>query len=176
MRVIREKKTNNEFPKEIICERCGSDLEIDKYDIKEGYLGQAYVECPVCGEKTYNGLEDYNKDITIDSVKYPDNFYCFKDGVKLSSDEVEKYIKDIVGHFRREPESFVSYAGSGNSVVIGFNFSGDEEYVIIVAQGYYETSIPYDREDYDAQNSIDWGWKNMPASNCNVSKIRRNDD
>lgn len=167
MKVLsREKENKSKFPITIECEHCGAVLQIDNIDeIKKGYLGQGCVECPVCNKDTYNGLEDFSEEITVDTVKFPDHFYYFGNGVELKNTEIKNYIKDIIGHFRKEPEAFASSTSSGDTMVFGFNFSGDNEYQIIVAKDYYETSIPYEPEDYELQNSIDWGWKNIPTSN-----------
>ena len=61
MRVIensRKKDIKVKFPIEHKCEHCGSVLEVERDDIEEGYLGQAYVICPICHQEAYLGIEE----------------------------------------------------------------------------------------------------------------------
>ena len=155
-------KGNIKFPLTIECEKCGSQLEIDEEDIVIKVLGLPGVICPVCGKWTaVDELEDeYSVNITKDNIEFPDHFFHSVNGVDLDKDEIKKYINDGIEWFRKNPEAFVYTTGTGNTGIMIQNYSGDEEYHAIVTKDYYDTFIPYEKEDYDAQNSVDWEWKN----------------
>ena len=36
------------YPRKLICEHCGSELEYEKYDLRIGALGAVYLDCPCC--------------------------------------------------------------------------------------------------------------------------------
>ena len=107
--------------------------------------------------------------LTEDNIEFPKHFYCFKDGVDVTSEEIKEYIKDAIKFFRNNPSCFCYSTGSGNTSVIVLNFSGDEEYAVNVAKGYYEAHIPYGDKDYLVHNANDWKWENI-----GVKKVRNN--
>lgn len=157
MRIIESKKLNkkNIFPLKIKCANCESLLEIEEEDVCHGYLGTAYVICPVCHEKIF--ISDYDakigeeldEEINVDTIRFPDHFYYFGGDktVEVANDEIHNWIKEGVNYFRKNPDSFCFNTGSGDTNVFVFNYSGDEEYVVVVAKNYYESSIPFDDID-----------------------------
>lgn len=177
MKVLKKEEIKQDiFPIRIQCENCGVDLDVESIDdVEYGYLGAAYVRCPECTTKTYSGLESLDQNVTMNNVKFPDHFYYFGNGKELSSEEIQNYIREIIKHFREDPEAFCSHTGSGNTMVFGFNFSGDKEYVFYVVKDYYETSIDYENVDVKLQEKIGWGWKNVPTSNTGIVKIPKDE-
>lgn len=168
-----EKEEHDIFPVTIECENCGSELELDKSDIDEGYNGQHCVICPVCGKKSYSIDEIYpGNAITVESVEFPKHFYSFADGSHVSNSRIKEEIKRAIESFREEPESFCYSTGYGDFHITVLNFSGDEEYSITVCNkdGVYDAEIPFAKEDYDAQKRINWGWTNSPTSNIATKK------
>ena len=168
-----EKEEHDIFPVTIECENCGSELELDKSDIDEGYNGQHCVICPVCGKKSYSIDEIYpGNAITVESVEFPKHFYSFADGSHVSNGRIKEEIKRAVESFREEPESFCYTTGYGDFHITVLNFSGDKEYSITVCNkdGVYDAEIPFAKEDYDAQERVDWGWTNSPTSNTATKK------
>ena len=132
------------------CECCASTLLVDEDDVKEGYLGMAYVVCPVCQKKTYLEIETLDKKVTIDNLKFPDNFYYTggEGSKELSIDEIRRYIKDAINFFRNNPDNFCYMTGSGDTAIFVLNYSGDENYEITLCKGYYSTEIEYEDGDY----------------------------
>lgn len=178
MKIIENNlKTNNPVIR-IRCENCQSVLDVEQQDIKTKGLGIAFVTCPVCGKETTDGLDDFDKNLTVDNIEFPKDFFSFKDGVELNSDEIKTYIKKCIKHFREEPDAFCCYTGTGDTLVIVFNHSGDEEYVVNVCKGYYQANIPYDLEDYRVQSRNDWIWVNKSTANigCLVRKSENDKD
>ena len=161
------------FPVTIECENCGSELLVDKIDVEEGYLGQHCIICPACGKKSYSIDEIYpGNAITVESVEFPKHFYSFANGSHVSNSRIKEEIKKAVEFFREEPESFCYTTGYGDFHITVLNFSGDEEYSITVCNkdGVYDAEIPFAKEDYDAQERINWGWTNSPTSNIATKK------
>lgn len=149
------KKEDDKFPLKIVCEECGSELEVEESDIRIGYLGTCYVKCPVCNKDTYI----YELDgvvVTKDTIKFPDYFYHFDNGKKLSNEEIEDYIRRGIEWHRRNPNSFVWDCGTGDSDIAVYNYSGDNEYRVVVSRGFYDCEIPFEEEDYDVQDEDSW--------------------
>lgn len=154
MKIIKKNKEKNDliFPLHVVCEECGSELEVEKEDIFYGHLGISFVTCPVCGEKTPTNCGTLDIKVTKDNIIFPDYFYDFHNGVDCSSEEIKKDIDRGIKYFRMNPEKFAWYGGSGNTFIAIYNMRGDSEYWVIVAKGYYETLISYEQEDYDTQD------------------------
>ena len=154
----KNKEIEIRFPRHHTCENCESVLLIYKEDVKHGFLGQAYVDCPACGKKSYLDIEGLDVDVTIDNLIFPDYFYHFgtDDSHKLSNEEIKRYIKDGIKFFRENPDNFCYMTGSGDTAVFILNYPGDENYSITVCKGYYETEIKYTEEDYELDREALW--------------------
>jgi len=147
-----------QYPLKHECKNCGSVLIVDENDVKWGYLGQAYVDCPVCHRKSYLEIDGLDEDITVDNLVFPDHFWYFgdKDAKELTSDEIKECIKEAIEFFRKNPDNFCYMTGSGDTAVFVLNYPGDENYSITVCKGYYETEIAYTEEDYELDREALW--------------------
>ena len=115
--------------------------------------------CPVCGKNSY--VDDIDTPpITADTIKFPEHFHYFGDGVDINNEEIQEWIKKAIKWFRENPENFSYSTGTGNTRIHVENFSGDEAYCVVVSKDFYETEIPYEKADYCAQDNYDWNWKN----------------
>lgn len=143
-------KKKIEFPIEHECQNCGSILEVLDCDIEEGFLGQAYVICPICNKKSFLEIDELDNEITVDNLVFPKHFYYFgdTDAAKLTNDEIKKFIKDGINFFRNNPENYCYTTGTGDTIVFVLNYPGDENYIVYVCKGYYETEIRYTNDDY----------------------------
>ena len=152
-------ETEKTFPMKVTCEFCSSELEIEESDLHEGYMGSMYIVCPVCGKNSY--VDDIDTPpITADTIKFPEHFHYFGDGVDINNEEIQEWIKKAIKWFRENPENFSYSTGTGNTRIHVENFSGDEAYCVVVSKDFYETEIPYEKADYCAQDNYDWNWKN----------------
>lgn len=162
MRVIEKKSDIKQtvYPIQVICNNCGSKLEVEDGDAYVGHLGAMYYKCPVCSEEN---MVDELEGITLtkDNIEFPIHFYYFGNGVDLSSEEIRKYINDAINFFRNNPDNFCYTTGSGNTGILVQNFSGDHEYHVVVTKDFYETEIPYGTKDYDALESVNGRWRNV---------------
>lgn len=109
----------------------------------------------MCNKDTYIDELD-GVVVTKDTIKFPDYFCYFGNGKELSNKEIEEYIRRGIEWHRMNPNNFVWTSGSGNTTVAVYNYTGDEEYKVVVGKGYYECEIPYEEEDYDVQDYDSW--------------------
>lgn len=166
MKILKTNE-NKAWPKKIECKYCGAELEVEYDDIHVGALGMGYFDCPVCKKKCYlEDDEDFPDEVvTVNNLRFPDHFFHSSEGVDISSEDIRRYVENAITFFRNEPDAFVFTTGSGNTAVIVFNYSGDENYHVIVSKDYYDTYIDYEQEDYDIQNKNDWKWVNKGLDN-----------
>lgn len=142
---------NTSYPRKVVCDRCGSELEYEKEDTRIGYLGVTHLDCPLCGEEIM--LEGNEQDIflTKDNIKFPTHFYHFskETGAKeIPSYRIEEYIRKGIDFLRENKEEFYWYSGTGDSRIFVFRYDGDEMYDIVVAKDFYETEISFSNKDY----------------------------
>lgn len=151
MRIIvdRYKKINNkdEYPMIINCDNCSSDYEIEYDDTYIGALGCRYVKCPCCG---YENMMDDGIQLTKDNLKFPDHYFSFADGVKVSDEAIDGYVKRCIEALRNSKDKgfYATCTGTGDTHIFVFRYDGDEEYFVYVGKGGYETNVPFEDVDY----------------------------
>ena len=132
----------------ITCEHCNSELEVEDDDIQVGVYGMGYVVCPCCGEETYaDELADYFQ-LTKDNVEFPTHYYSFNKAVNIDDDTINKLVKECIERFDPNDENdWVRYIGSGDTMVFVFKFGEDAGYDVYVCKNYYETFIPFNKNN-----------------------------
>lgn len=161
MKIIKHNSDNKSstisFPIKVTCEHCGSIIELESEDdFHEGYHGMMFFKCPCCCKESYIDYPDIDKKVTIDNLNFPDNFWHFDstDGetVHVQDEDVAEYIKNGILKLREhrfdDDYGDMFYTGSGDTLVYIKRYPGDEEYMVCVAQNYYQTEIPFELEDY----------------------------
>lgn len=145
-------KSNNPVPTKenewlMTCEMCGSVLEAETGDTYIGALGCRYVKCPCCGAE--NMLDD-GIVLTKDNLLFPEHYFSFRDGVKLTNKMVDKCVKNCIEALRNSTDKnfYATRTGSGDTHVFVFKYDGDEEYYVYVGKGGYETLVPFEDVDY----------------------------
>lgn len=141
------------YPREHICEKCESELEYDENDVYVGWMGCAYIKCPVCGEE--NMLEDNEFAIKLSSenIEFPKHFHHIsKDtgAIDISSNEIQKWIQAGIKDFRRHPKEKYDYSCQCGDTFLHIYRDNyyDDIYRIIISKDYYETIIPFEYKDY----------------------------
>lgn len=132
----------------ITCEHCDSELVVEDDDIQVGAYGAGYVVCPCCGEETYaDELADYFP-LTKDNVEFPTHYYSFNNGVHIDDDTINKWVKKCIEKFDPNDENdWCRFTGSGNTMVFVSKLDEDEEYDVYVRKNYYETFIPFNKNN-----------------------------
>lgn len=131
------------------CEWCESEFEYDKEDIIYKAYGSGYVKCPCCGKDTI--LEDEGIDLTIQNLEYPTHFahtYIGDIARHISDEEIKHEITRGIAYFRTHKDEWTWFTCFGDFYVVIFRMDDDESYEIMVARDFYETSIPFEAQDY----------------------------
>ena len=158
MKVLKRNDVSNEvFPFTAVCNECGSELEVDKEDIYIGRLGAALFKCPVCGGEIMlcnYGITDLDIDLTVDNMIFPDHYCHFKaaSNDKIDNEDLRKQIRKLIELLRNNPDYLYALSMGTNFAIIIHNDPGDGFYNITIANGYYNTEIPYTNID----RAINW--------------------
>lgn len=124
------------------CYECDAELEFSIDDTYIGALGARYVKCPVCGREIMteecNGIQ-----LNSSNIEFPKHFFE-PDGVDIPDSEINDWVRRClkIAEESDEPYGYFVHAGSGNTIVILMAY--EDEYEIIVAKDYYETSVDKD--------------------------------
>jgi hypothetical protein len=95
-------------------------------------------------------------------VKFPYGFYNFHNGVDISDDEINNWIKKCIDQLENDKEESYASIASGNTMVIvkryyDYNYEEDENrynYEIIVTKGYWEEIIYNANKSYSKSKII----------------------
>lgn len=134
------------------CSECDSELEITEEDTHIGWLGARFIICPCCGEEA---MVDELDGITLtkDKLEFPIHFNRttkeLRNVVEVNSDEIIKEIQRAITYFREHKDEYYWYTSYGDLFLIVFRYSDDEEYYVMATKDFYETYIPFEKEDYE---------------------------
>ena len=141
------------YPRKHICEKCRSELEYEKSDLRMGVLGCMHLDCPCCG---YEIMLEENEDtiiLTADNVVFPTHFFHTSKehgAVDVCDNEtIKKEIRKGVDFLRRNREEWDWMTAYGNLYIDITRHDNDENYVVFVSNDYYETYIPFEDIDYE---------------------------
>lgn len=140
------------YPRVCVCDKCGSELEYEKSDLHMGFLGCMYLTCPLC--KNENMMEENEGTITLtkNNVEFPTHFYHTSKETGAvdccNNKEVKDAINRAIDYFRENKEDYGYSTSCGNLYVHVCRCDGDENYDVVVSNDYYETYIPFEKEDY----------------------------
>lgn len=139
------------YPKKYVCEKCESELEYEKSDLKYGDYGCAYIECPLCKYKNYID-EEQDLTLTTNNIEFPTHFHhTSKETGAVDvcrNDIVKKWINEGIEYLRTQKDEFYWLRATGNMYMIIFRLEDDEDYEIFISDSHYETYIPFKSEDY----------------------------
>ena len=121
------------------CYECDAELEFSLEDTYIGALGARYVKCPICG---YEIMTDECDGIELNSsnIEFPKHFFEPK-GVDIPDSKINNWVREClkVAEESDKPYGYFVHTGSGNTLVILLAY--EDDYEIIVAKDYYETSL-----------------------------------
>ena len=142
----------NPFPKGLLCDGCGSELEYEKSDIEFGAYGCGSIKCPLCEYNNELWTKDECLSLTIDNVEFPTHFHhtSIETGaVDISNEEIKKYIQKAINFFRNNKDEFSWFTETGTLHIAVWRMDGDESYEVVVSKDHYATSIPFEEIDYN---------------------------
>lgn len=141
------------YPRKIICDRCGSELEYEHSDVVIGALGGAYVYCPLCN---YDNMIDSHEDevtLTKDNVEFPKHFHYTSVNTgavdNCDNEHITKAINNAIDYFRQNKDEFIWLTETGNLHLTVFRYEEDNDYYVVVTDNYYSTYIPFEDKDID---------------------------
>lgn len=140
------------YPRKLICEECGSELEYEKSDLRMGALGSIYLDCPLC--HCDNMLESHEDEITLtkDNIVFPTHFFhtSAETGAVdcCNNESIKEEIHRGIDFLRKNKERFSWMTEYGNLYVYISRYVDDENYAIMVTNDFYSTYIPFEPEDY----------------------------
>lgn len=145
-------KTIEPYPRHLICEECRSELEYEESDLRMGYLGCMYLDCPLCGYENFLDTNENNIDLTVDNIEFPTHFWhTSKETGALDVCDtygIRQDIKRGIEYFRRNKDEFDWFTSSGNLYVNIHRYEGDEVYDITLSNDFYHVEIPFEDKDY----------------------------
>ncbi len=145
-------KSTKPYPRKIVCDGCGSELEYEEADLRIGALGCVYLDCPLCNRDIM--IEDSEKDVALtrDNVEFPVHFFHTSKETGAvdccNNKEVKKCINDAIDYFRKNKDEYDWFCYYGNLYINVRRWNGDENYEVVVSNNYYDTYIPFEEEDY----------------------------
>lgn len=159
MKVLKNNYNSEEITKEvksnvltINCDKCDSELEITENDTHIGWLGARFITCPCCGEESMVDELD-GITLTMDNLEFPVHFNRTTKGlrhvVETKSDEIIKEVKRAITYFRENKDEWNWYTSYGDLFINVYRYSGDKAYFVLVTKDFYETYIPFEKEDYE---------------------------
>lgn len=118
--------------KEIICDQCKNEFYYEDSDIKVLNEFELGFICPECG----NQIVVEERELI---GKFPQDFYHFVNGRKLTDEETQHYIDRVRDELNQSTEKVdFEFMASGDTIVFGTKY--DSEYEIYVAKEYYSFS------------------------------------
>lgn len=143
MRVIKTIAKNDEYPKRVLCENCGANLEYEKEDEFIGWMGCKNVICPECGDATFV-TERVVKPTWNATFNHTSTEYGAKE---IGNEKTQKYIDEVVSSLVNCNEEFTHHVMvCGNTLVVGIK-CGDDGIDIYVTKDYYGDMLAM--EDYN---------------------------
>ena len=131
MAVVAVKKKR--IKKEITCPNCENLLSYEKEDVEIGHYGCECITCPECGEKILiTGKR-------IMPPTFPQTFYHFGSGKKISDKNIQEMINEVVDNIKIANVGDFYSISSGDAMVVALK--NEDSTDIIVAKDYWEDTL-----------------------------------
>ena len=131
MSVVTVKK--KQIKKEITCPNCENLLSYEKEDVEIGHYGCECITCPECGEKILiTGKR-------IMPPTFPQTFYHFGSGKKISDKNIQEMINEVVDNIKIANVGDFYSISSGDAMVVALKDEDSTD--IIVAKDYWEDTL-----------------------------------
>lgn len=139
------------YPKKFVCEKCNSELEYEKEDVRIGEYGCFVIDCPLCGYENY--LDEDGITLTMDNIEFPTHFHHVSTETGAvdfcDNEHIKKYICEAINYLRRnKDEHDWGQHITGNLYLHVQKYEGDEMYYITVSNDFYNSFVNFESEDY----------------------------
>ena len=131
MSVVTVKK--KQIKKEITCPNCENLLSYEKEDVEIGHYGCEFITCPECGEKILITGE------RIMPPTFPQTFYHFGSGKKISGKNIQEMVNEVVDNIKRADVGDFYSMATGDTMVVALK--NEDSTDIIVAKDYWEDTL-----------------------------------
>lgn len=131
MAVVAVKKKR--IKKEITCPNCENLLSYEKEDVEIGHYGCEFITCPECGEKILITGE------RIMSPTFPQTFYYFGSGKKISDNNIQGMVNKVVDNIKKADVGDFYITAIGDTMVVALKYEDNID--IIVAKNYWEDTL-----------------------------------
>ena len=131
MAVVAVKK--RQIKKEITCPNCENLLSYEKEDVEIGHYGCECITCPECGEKILITGE------RIMPPTFPQTFYHFGSGKKISDKNIQEMINEVVDNIKIANVGDFYSISSGDAMVVALKDEDSTD--IIVAKDYWKDTL-----------------------------------
>ena len=131
MAVVAVKK--RQIKKEITCPNCENLLSYEKEDVEIGHYGCECITCPECGEKILITGE------RIMPPTFPQTFYHFGSGKKISDKNIQEMINEVVDNIKIANVGDFYGISSGDTMVVALKYEDNID--VIVAKDYWEDTL-----------------------------------
>ena len=131
MAVVAVKK--RQIKKEITCPNCENLLSYEKEDVEIGHYGCECITCPECGEEILITGE------RIMPPTFPQTFYHFGSGKKISDKNIQEMINEVVDNIKKADVGDFYSISSGDAMVVALKDEDSTD--IIVAKDYWEDTL-----------------------------------
>ena len=131
MAVVAVKK--RQIKKEITCPNCENLLSYEKEDVEIGHYGCECITCPECGEKILITGE------RIMPPTFPQTFYHFGSGKKISDKNIQEMINEVVDNIKIANVGDFYSISSGDAMVVALKY--EDSIDVIVAKDYWEDTL-----------------------------------
>lgn len=135
MKVIsRNEIREADYPKRIVCDHCGAELEYDKDDEFVGLWGMKCITCPECNEDCFvsdHRVEPPNWKTTFDHTNSDS-------AVAIDDEEIQEYIDKCYAKLTSDEWKLGDHylTGSGDTMIFGVKY--EDEIRVFVTRDYYE--------------------------------------
>ena len=131
MAVVAVKK--RQIKKEITCPNCENLLSYEKEDVEIGHYGCEFITCPECGEKIFiTGKR-------IMPPTFPQTFYHFGSGKKISDKNIQEMINEVVDNIKIANVGDFYSISTGDTMVVALKYEDSTD--VIVAKDYWEDTL-----------------------------------
>ena len=134
MKVINRNETKEaDYPKRIICDHCGAELEYNEEDEFIEMWGMKCITCPECMKYVFvsdHRVEPPNWIATFDHI-------YSATAKELKNEDIQEYIDNCYKYLMNEAKPGDFYmTGSGDTMVFGFRYEDTVD--LYVTKDFYE--------------------------------------